>query len=100
VAQWERKAIAERTKAALQHKKAKGEPFGHWPLGYDVRLDGVLVPNQAERAMVERIRRKAAAGKSVRSIASALNAEGIKGKEGGRFYASTIRKILQRSAGE
>ncbi len=31
---------------------------------------------------------------SYQKIASQLNADGIKGKEGGRFHASTILKIV------
>lgn len=99
VAQWERESIGERTATALRHKRAKGEVISPVPLGYDRiddKTDGVarLVPNAAEQAILERIRRERAAGKSMGAIAANLNADGVKGKAGGRFYASTIAKIL------
>jgi DNA invertase Pin-like site-specific DNA recombinase len=94
VAQWERETIGERTATALRHKRAKGEVFNHTPLGWD-RDGDVLVPNGAELAIVERIKSERAAGVSLGAIAARLNADGIKGKAGGRFHASTIRKVLR-----
>jgi site-specific DNA recombinase len=94
VAQWERETIGERTATALRHKRAKGEVFNHTPLGWD-RDGDVLVPNGVELAIVERIKSERAAGVSLGAIAARLNADGIKGKAGGRFYASTIRKVLR-----
>jgi site-specific DNA recombinase len=94
VAQWERETIGERTVTALRHKRAKGEVFNHTPLGWD-RDGDVLVPNGAELAIVERIKRERVAGRSLGAIAAGLNAEGVKGKAGGRFHASTISKVLR-----
>lgn len=97
VAQWERETIGERTATALRHKRAKGEVFNHAPLGYDA-VDGALVPNTIELAIVERIKRERAAGKSLGRIAADLNAARIRGKAGGRFYASTVAKVLRASS--
>jgi hypothetical protein len=54
----------------------------------------VLVPNAAEHAIVERIKRERVAGRSL-GAAAQLNADGVKGKAGGRFHASTITKVLR-----
>jgi site-specific DNA recombinase len=103
VAQWERETIGERTATALRHKRAKGGAFNHTPLGFD-RVEEIgkggevvvrLVPNAAEQAVIARIRAERGAGQSLGSIAARLNAEGVKGKAGGAFYASTIAGILR-----
>jgi site-specific DNA recombinase len=97
VAQWERETISERTATALRHKRASGRVFNHPPLGFDA-VDGTLVPNANEMALVERIKTARAAGKSLGEIADSLNMDGIKGKSGGKFYASTIAKVLRHHA--
>jgi site-specific DNA recombinase len=107
VAQWERETIGERTATALRHKRTKGQAFNHTPLGFD-RVDETgsdgkvikrLVPNVAEQAVVERIKRERSAGVSLGGIAAGLNADGIKGKAGGRFHASTVAKVLSTHPG-
>ncbi len=60
VSQWEREAIAERTKFALQHKKSKGQKLGGYvPYGYEsqeIINDGkstkILQVNEQELKMV------------------------------------------------
>jgi DNA invertase Pin-like site-specific DNA recombinase len=93
VAQWERETIAERTATALRHKKGRGQVYNHAPLGFDA-VAGQLVRNDAEAAVIERIRTMCDQGASLHRIASALNREGLTGKQGGQFHASTIRSIL------
>jgi site-specific DNA recombinase len=97
VAQWERETIGERTATALRHKRASGRVFNYPPLGFDA-VDGTLVPNANEMALVERVKAARAAGKSLGEIADSLNMDGIKGKSGGKFYASTIAKVLRHHA--
>jgi hypothetical protein len=53
-----------------------------------------LERNEDEAALVARIHTLKAEGKSLLGIANTLNGEGMKGKTGGRFYASTIKAIL------
>ena len=53
VSQWEREAIGERTRDALQHKIANGERCGKVRFGYDLAPDGkMLVPNPAEQTAI------------------------------------------------
>lgn len=92
-AELERNLIAERTKAALAHKKRHGQAYSPTPLGYR-REGNVLVVEPTEMALVERIRQLADEGTSLRQIAALLNAEGIPGKAGGQWYASTVRYLL------
>lgn len=81
----------ERTAAALRHKIISG--VQSHAASFD-RVGDELVPNAAEQALFERIRKEHAAGASLGSIAAKLNAEGIEGKAGGQFYASMIRKLI------
>src|SRR5579862_7282435 len=49
VAQWERESCAERTSAALAHKRACGRVYGRVPFGY-ARHGDALVPHPEEQA--------------------------------------------------
>ncbi len=54
VAQWEREAIGERTRDALQHKRRQGKRAGQIPFGRTLAEDGdTLLVNPREQAIVE-----------------------------------------------
>lgn len=69
------------------------EVYNHAPLGYRAE-DGKLVPIDEEQRVVADIRQLRGKGLSMRRIADDLNSRGIIGKRGGRYYASTIKAIL------
>lgn len=94
---FERDQIGERTKMALAHKKAKGEVYAPVPFGFDA-IEGRLVEVKRESRIVAEIMRQRAAGVSMNEIASTLNAQGIQGKRGGKWFASTVRYVIQRQA--
>lgn len=98
VAQWEREAIGERTSTALRYKMAQGEHVGAVPYGYERTEDNRLVEVEEEAEVVARIRELRAAGASLRDIAAALNADGIKTKRGAQWAAVTIKRVLDRTA--
>jgi site-specific DNA recombinase len=83
VSQWEREVIGERTRDAMQHLKAQGQVYSR--------------PVFADTAMLARMQRERAAGRSYHQIAGALNADGIPTTRGGQWRACTVRQILQRS---
>ena len=91
--EFERNVIAERTKAALQYKKRNGLAYNHTPLGY-VRAGDDLHRDRGEQELIARIMGWRRDGISYDKIAKLLNAEGITGKQGGSFHASTIHKIV------
>lgn len=93
-AELERNLTAERTKAALAHMKLHLQPYSPTPMGYQ-REGDLLVPIPSEIALVERIKQMSNNGSSLRHIAATLNAEGIHGKTGGKWYASTVRYLLR-----
>lgn len=92
-AELERNLIAERTASALQNKKARLEVYSALPLGYEAQ-DGKLIPIDEEGRVVAEIQDMRDQGMTLRDIAGDLNERGIKGKRGGKFYASTIKAIL------
>lgn len=97
LADFERDQIGERTKMALAHKKSKGEVYAATPFGFDA-IDGRLVEVKSESKIVGEILRQREAGMSLADIANHLNSRGIVGKRGGRWFASTVRYVIQRQA--
>lgn len=97
VSQWEREAIGERTSAAMQHKKARGEyTGGHVPYGYEVGPDGVhLVKHDAEQAVIQAVKEYRAAGLSLRKIAARLEARGWYTRKGTEWSAQQIKQTLE-----
>lgn len=83
VAQWERRVISTRTKDGLAAKRAQGVRLGR--------------PSQLDPRTARRIRKHRDAGLSLRQIAERLNDDAIPtGQGGSRWYASTVRSVLER----
>jgi site-specific DNA recombinase len=97
VSQWEREAIGERTKAAMQHKIARGEyTGGHVPYGFMVAGDGVqLVKHDAEQAVIQAVVEYHEAGLSLRKIAARLEARGWYTRKGTKWSAQQIKQTLE-----
>jgi site-specific DNA recombinase len=97
LSEFERDLVGERTAAALAHKKAKGEVYGPTPFGFRA-VKGKLVEIPDERKAIAAIGRMRKRGLPYRDIAAKLNAEGLEGKRGGLWHASTVRYLLNRIA--
>ena len=97
LADFERDQIGERTRMALAHKKAQSEVYGTTPFGFNA-VEGRLVEVRAESEIVSEILSHREAGASLLKIAESLNAAGIGGKRGGRWYASTVSYLIRRQA--
>jgi site-specific DNA recombinase len=95
--QLERDVTSERTKTALQHKKAKGEKYSTTPFGYEA-IEGRLIEVKAEAQIVASIMQQRQSGSTLVEIATHLNANGIQGKKGGKWHASTVRYLINRQA--
>ena len=97
VAQWERETIAERTKTALEQKKAMGEYAGGTrPFGFE--LDGTrLVAIPGEQDAITLILDLREQGRTLREIAAELTERGIETKRGGRWHIQTVKNILNRT---
>ena len=105
LAQFERELTGERTKSSLAHKKRVGEAYSPTPFGYDRVEDGTemekkrLVANVQELSVVESMRHMKSRGVSLRGIAAELNKQGVKPKRGQRWYASSVKSVLETDQG-
>jgi site-specific DNA recombinase len=95
LADFERDQIGERTKMALAHKRNMGEVYAPVPFGFEA-IEGRLVAVKHETKIVGEILRMRKGGTSYGEIADTMNARGVEGKRGGRWYASTVRYLINR----
>lgn len=98
--EFERDQVSERTKAAMAHKKRKGERVGEIPYGFQLAADGVqLLEEPGEQRVIARIRSLRAEGLSLRAIAAVIDAAGVRSKKGAeKWSAQSIRRVLNRTA--
>lgn len=96
----ERNLIASRTKAALAVKKAQGKVLGGPKLPEARVAAQIVIKANADRyaANVLPIIKEAqkAGADTLRDIADALNARGIATARGGRWYATSVKNLLER----
>jgi site-specific DNA recombinase len=96
----ERKIIGERTKAALAHKRIKGESIGGYapPYGFDLDNTGHLVKNEFEQMGIKLIKSLRRKGNSLRRICQELRANGYRTKTGkDEWNPKTVTMILRRT---
>jgi DNA invertase Pin-like site-specific DNA recombinase len=99
VAQWEREAIGERTKTALQHKKAQGQRTGSIPYGKQLCADGIhLEENREEQEIIKAVLEFRNASLSMAKIAAQLTAKGYVSRGGGAWHSQTVSNILKAQA--
>ena len=102
LAEKERSLISQRTRAALAAKKAQGVRLGNRTNLNQAQAKGAAANGaQADRHaanILPIIREVQAAGiTTLKGIAEALNARGIRTARGGRWHNSTIRNALARA---
>jgi DNA invertase Pin-like site-specific DNA recombinase len=82
-AEYERRLIGQRTKAALRAKRERGERAGNVPFGYALGADGqkleLSAPEQTVLSILGELR---SAGYSLRQIAAELNRQGFTTRRG------------------
>ncbi|MCK6480226.1 MAG: recombinase family protein [Planctomycetes bacterium] len=94
-ASYERTLIAARTRAALAVLRDRGRRIGGIPYGHRLAADGKhLAPDPDEARIVERGRALRSAGLSLRKIAAALTAEGIRPR-GRTWHPESVRSLLR-----
>lgn len=91
-AEYEKRKIRARTKAALAAKRARGERVGHIPYGFAV-VDGgqALVENQDEQRVIAIVDALRAEGASWRTIADELNDSGLTNRPGRAWNHTNVR---------
>lgn len=95
--EFERDQISERTAAALRHKKQNCMVYSPTPYGFD-RVGKMLVLNQTEQEVLARIRHLREEDHSLQGIADVLNEENVPSKNGGLWFPSSVRSVLQSSS--
>lgn len=99
VSQWEREAIGERTRDALQHKLTKGERAGNIRYGFRLCADGMhLEPDHAEQAVLAEIHELRKCGTSLRRIATALNSKGLRTRRGTGWRLEHVARITKQAS--
>jgi DNA invertase Pin-like site-specific DNA recombinase len=91
LAEKERRAISQRTRDALQAKKAQGVKLG------GLNAKGIANREEAQqRAEALRPVFAGLAGMSHRRMAAELNAMGVSTPLGGQWHAATVKRVLER----
>ena len=103
LAEKERRMISERTRAALTAKRARGEPLGNRVNLSEAQALGAAAVAAEARRFAENVApviREARAGgaRSLRAVAAALNARGVRTARGGRWAATQVSAVLGRVA--
>ena len=93
VAEWERGIIAERTAAALAHKRTQGEHVGAVPFGFRIGADGRLEEHPDELRTIALMKRWRRRGASYQQLADRLNADGVRARRG-RWSKSSVHALV------
>jgi len=95
LAEFERDQIKERTSAALQHKKSKGERVGTLPYGYRTTDDGVhLEEDPAEQDVVRLVQSLRERGMTLSAINEELGRRGIRNRNGNTNWRLNTLSII------
>ena len=100
VAEYEREAISQRTKVALQAAKARGVKLGNPRAGEAVPFAQQAIQASANRfadSVAPLIQKMRDEGMSYAAIAAELDTRSIQTARGGSWYPATVRNVLQRS---
>lgn len=97
LSEFEREQLAERTRAAILHLKAKGQRYGSIPHGYRDE-GGQLVKDARESAIVELVQSLRARGLSLQKISDELAQRGAFNRAGRPFNHNSIRSMLRLAA--
>ena len=84
-------------KAALAAKSRRGEVVGQVPYGFTA-VDGMLVPNEREQALLATVRDLRSAGLSMRAVAAELELRGWTNRKGNPIAYSQVARMLKRDA--
>ena len=88
--------LRERTKSALEAKKAKGEPIGRSPYGFEYN-GKELIKNKDEQSNIKRMQRLRRAGFTISEIREKLYEEKRYTRAGQFFSTATIHKITKKT---
>ncbi len=94
--EFERDLVSERTRSALQYKKAQGERVGNIAYGYKLSVDNkTLVKNKDEQRTLTLIVELRETGDSLRAIADRLNDTGMTTRKGTAWKHQYVASLLK-----
>jgi DNA invertase Pin-like site-specific DNA recombinase len=93
VSQWEREAIGERTAAVKQSMKANGLYCGGLVPYGQMLINGQLVTNPQEQAIITRAKELKQQGLSLRAIATMFSQEGLKTRKDTNFSHVLVSRM-------
>lgn len=95
MAEYERELISSRTKASMERAKERGVKLGNpnWQAALQ-KAHARRHPARAQAEVVSILRQQKADGKSLREIATGMNALGLKTGSGAQWHPSSVRAAL------
>lgn len=97
LSEFEREQLAERTRGAILHLKAKGQRYGSIPHGFRDE-GGQLVKDGREAEIVRLVQSLRARGLSLREISDELAKRGAFNREGRAFNPKSVASMLRLAA--
>ncbi|MCK6685914.1 MAG: recombinase family protein [Thermoanaerobaculia bacterium] len=91
-----RTAVSDRMRLWATSRQAKGLPLGQAPYGFRIGPDGSLEEHPEETPTLLRIREARERGDPFRAIAAALNADGVKTRNGKAWAPATVFNATRR----
>lgn len=99
IAQLDRAMTAKRMRNGKKAKAATGGYAGFGSPEFGKRsVNGELVDDEDQAAVIARMRELRAEGIGYKAIADRLNSEGLKSKRGGSWHPQTVARVLGRLA--
>jgi DNA invertase Pin-like site-specific DNA recombinase len=96
-AEYERALIRARTRAAMTAAKQRGQRVGRIPFGQRLATDGRhLAPHPEEQTILQEIRYWRLRGDALLTIADALNARGLRNRQGRAWKPNFVGRLLAR----
>lgn len=93
-AEYERLIIGQRTRAALQAKRARGQRAGNLPYGFTLNADGSTLDVRAdEQRVLSLLRELIAAGFTLREVAAELNRQGFRTRCGSAWRHQYVANL-------
>lgn len=98
--QLEREQLAERTRAALQHKKSMNERTGQIPFGYELAEDGIhIIENEREQKIINIVLSLRELGYTYKAIAKELENRNYKNKANRVKWSITqVSRIVKKAS--
>jgi len=90
---WDSLLVSKLTKQGMDRNKANFKSFTQSIYGWDKDDEGNLIPNWKEQDIIQLMKEMIEDKNSYSSIARFLNINGEKGKRGGKWTPTTIKRV-------